>query len=87
MTLQEQFAHLRSLKEGWDEDPRETTLAPAPTPKAIEDAERVALALEASGFQDITASADVLGGVSVGTSRTWIVFQNNGSRVAVGSGF
>lgn len=84
MTLQEQFAHLRSLKEGWDEDPRETTLAPAPTPKAIEDAERVALALEASGFKDVTVSADVLGGVWLGVSRGWIIFRNKGTRIACG---
>lgn len=86
-TIQEQFAYLRSLEEGWDEDPREATPAPAPAPKAIEDAERVALALEASGFQNLTVSADVMGGVWVGTSRTWIVFKNNGSRVAIGRGF
>jgi hypothetical protein len=83
-TLQEQLAHLRSLKDGWDDDPREREPAPAPTPKVIEDAERVALALEASGFKDVTVSADVLGGVWLGVSRGWIIFRNKGTRIACG---
>ena len=86
--MYEELDHLRSLKDGWDENVRDRTHAPAPTTKVIEDVERVAGALLASGFTNVTVKADPLGGVWLGVSQGgWIIFKNKGTRIVLGNGF